>query len=207
MNDISAVYNVHTKEKIVALTFDIGWGKKVQNPVLDILEKKRVPNVTFFLAGPWAIRNVKTAKRIRSIGYEIGSHGYLHYNYSKHGNKWIEKEVKKAEAAIFRAAKVRTRLIRTPNGDHNRRVIKKLNRMGYEVIQWDTDSLDWTNPGVRRIVNRVLARVHPGDIVLMHASDTCKQTIAALPRIIDGLRRKGYRFVKISKMIRLIKNQ
>lgn len=203
----SAVYNMHTKEKIVALTFDIGWGKKVQNPVLDILEKKRVPNATFFLAGPWAIRNVKTAKRIRSMGYEIGSHGYLHYNYSKHGNKWIEKEVNKAEAAIFRATKVRTRLIRTPNGDHNRRVIKKLNRMGYEVIQWDTDSLDWTNPGVRRIVNRVLTRVHPGDIVLMHASDTCKQTIAALPRIIDGLRRKGYRFVKISTMIRLIKMQ
>lgn len=201
----SEIYNVHTKKKIVALTFDIGWGKKVQKPVLDILEKKRVPSATFFLAGPWASRNVKTAKRIRSMGYEIGSHGYKHYNYSKYGNDWIEKEVKKAETAINRATGVRTRIIRTPNGDHNRRVINKLHRMGYHVIQWDTDSLDWTNPGVNRIVNRVLSRVHPGDIILMHASDTCKQTTAALPRIIERLRKKGYQFVKISTMIRMIR--
>jgi polysaccharide deacetylase family sporulation protein PdaB len=200
----SAIYNVHTKEKIIALTFDIVWWTKVPKPVLDILEKKRVPNATFFLAGPWASRNVKTAKRIRSMGYEIGSHGFRHYNYSKYGNNWIEKEVKKAESAIFRAAGVRTRLIRTPNGDHNRRVIKKLHQMGYQVIQWDTDSLDWMNPGVHQIVSRVLTRVHPGDIILMHASDTCKQTVASLPLIIDGLRRKGYRFVKIPTMIRMI---
>lgn len=64
-------------------------------------------------------------------------------------------------------------------------------------------SLDWKNPGVNRIIPRVLKRVHPGDIILMHASDSSRQTEAALPYIIEGLRKRGYKFVKVSTMVRM----
>ncbi|MCG6197979.1 polysaccharide deacetylase family sporulation protein PdaB, partial [Anoxybacillus sp. LAT_38] len=73
--------------------------------------------------------------------------------------------------------------------------------MGYTVIQWDTDSKDWINPGVDTIVNNVLSKAHPGDIVLLHASDSCKQTHLALPQIIDKLRADGYEFVTVSELI------
>lgn len=199
------IYSVHTKEKVVALTFDIGWGKTVANPVLDVLKKKRVHHATFFLAGPWAFKNPATAKRIRRMGYEIGSHGCLHVSYSRQTNKWIEAQVNQAEQIIFRVIGIRTRLIRTPNGDFNRRVVKKLHQMGYNVVQWGTDSLDWKNQGIHQIVDRVLTQVHPGDIILLHASDSAKQTVAALPRIIDGLRASGYRLVTVSTMIRRIR--
>jgi peptidoglycan/xylan/chitin deacetylase (PgdA/CDA1 family) len=88
-----------------------------------------------------------------------------------------------------------------PNGDFDRRVLRVANELGYKVIQWDTDSLDWKNPGVNQIVNRVVKRAHPGDIILLHASDSCLQTHEALPQIIDQLRGKGYTFQTVSQLI------
>ncbi|OFW79325.1 MAG: hypothetical protein A2201_11540 [Alicyclobacillus sp. RIFOXYA1_FULL_53_8] len=196
------IYNAPTQEKMVALTFDIGWGKTVANPVLDILQRKRVAHATFFLAAPWVLKNPATARRIKRMGYEIGSHGYLHLPYSLHTNTWIEAQVKQAEQVIFQVIGIHTELIRTPYGNLNLRVVKKLHQMGYNVVKWRIDSWDWKNQGVRRIVNRVLTRVHPGDIILLHASDSAKQTAAALPYIIDGLRARGYRLVTVSTIIR-----
>lgn len=73
--------------------------------------------------------------------------------------------------------------------------------MGYSVIQWDTDSKDWINPGVDKIVDNVVSQAHPGDIILLHASDSCKQTHEALPIIIDKLRNNGYDFATVTELI------
>jgi len=80
-------------------------------------------------------------------------------------------------------------------------VLQEANRLGLTVIQWDTDSLDYRNPGVDNIVNRVVSQAHPGDIVLLHASDTAEQTHLALPKIIDKLRAMGYTFATVSELI------
>jgi polysaccharide deacetylase family sporulation protein PdaB len=197
----SAIYKVDTQQKVVALTFDISWGNKVPEPVLDILEKKKVNKATFFLSGPWTLRHQEIVKRIHKMGFEIGSHGHLHKDFSNYSNAWIIEQVRLSEKAIHQVAGVRTKLIRTPNGDFDTRVVKCLNDMGYTVIQWNTDSLDWKNPGVAAITNRVLNRTVPGDIILMHASDSSKQITQALPQIIDGLRAKGYRFATVSELL------
>jgi polysaccharide deacetylase family sporulation protein PdaB len=197
----SAIYSVKTDKKMVALTFDISWGEKTPGPVLDVLEKKGLKKATFFLSGPWTSTHPELAKRIKSMGFEIGSHGHMHKNFSEYSNEWIHNQVNLAAEAIYDVTGVKTKLIRTPNGDFNKRVLEKLHSMGYTAIQWDTDSLDWKNPGVDTIVNRVLTKAHPGDIILLHASDSCKQTDAALPQIIDGLRAKGYEFVTVSELI------
>ncbi|MNI78534.1 Peptidoglycan-N-acetylglucosamine deacetylase [compost metagenome] len=73
--------------------------------------------------------------------------------------------------------------------------------MGYKVIQWDTDSQDWMNKGTDVIVKRVVDKAHPGDIILLHASDSVKQTHEALPVIIDQLRQKGYEFVTVTDLL------
>lgn len=196
-----AIYKVKTDQKILALTFDISWGEKIPGPVLDVLEKKGVKKSTFFLSGPWTLQHPDIAKRIKNLGFEIGSHGYIHNNFSENSNDWIQEQVTKAEEAIFDVTGKKTKLIRTPNGDFNKRVLEKLHAMGYTTIQWDTDSLDWQNPGVEAITNTVLTKAHPGDIILMHASDSSKQTAEALPAIIDGLRAKGYEFVTVTELI------
>ncbi|MDI3328198.1 MAG: polysaccharide deacetylase family sporulation protein PdaB [Alicyclobacillaceae bacterium] len=197
----SAIYKVDTDRKVVALTFDISWGDRTAPKVLDVLEKKGVHKATFFLSGPWTAQKPEIAKRIKDMGFEIGSHGHKHENFSEHSNDWIRDQVSKAEQAIEEVTGVKTRLIRTPNGDFDKRVLRTLHDMGYTVIQWHTDSLDWKNPGVETIVQRVLSRAVPGDIILLHASDTCKQTDQALPAIIDGLRQKGFEFVTVSELL------
>jgi len=80
-------------------------------------------------------------------------------------------------------------------------VLQIASELGYTVIQWDTDSLDWMNIGTEKIIRRVVSRAHPGDIILMHASDSSKQTHEALPVIIDQLREKGYSFVSVSRLL------
>ncbi|TCS81509.1 polysaccharide deacetylase family sporulation protein PdaB [Tepidibacillus fermentans] len=197
-----AIYNVQTEKKQIALTFDISWGEKRPEPILDILEQKGLKGkVTFFLSSPWSEDHPKIVKRIVDSGYEIGSHGHKHVNYSELTDQEIENQILKAELILKELTNQKPTLIRTPNGDFDSRVLKIADRLGYTVIQWDTDSRDWMNPGVDEIINRVLKRAHPGDIVLMHASDSCKQTHEALPIIIDQLKKQGYEFVTVSQLI------
>ncbi|ERI06743.1 sporulation protein PdaB, polysaccharide deacetylase family [Aneurinibacillus aneurinilyticus ATCC 12856] len=200
-NGPNAIYKVDTKEKKLALTFDISWGEERTGPILDILEKKGVKKATFFLSSPWSETHPEIVKRIKDMGYEIGSHGHKHVNYSSLTDEEIKAQIGKAHETLRELTGNAPNLIRTPNGDFDKRVLKIADKMGYTVVQWDTDSKDWMNPGTEQIVQNVVGKAHPGDIVLMHASDSCKQTHLALPTIIDQLRGKGYEFATVSELM------
>ncbi|MGO0122241.1 polysaccharide deacetylase family sporulation protein PdaB [Desulfothermobacter acidiphilus] len=194
------VYRVQTEEKVVALTFDISWGTQTPPKVLNLLRKEGL-RCTFFLSGPWARRYPDLAQHIAKDGHEIASHGHRHINLSSLPPSEIKAEIGQAHEALKEVTGHAPNLIRTPNGDYNGKVLKVAQEMGYRVIQWDVDSLDWKNPGVNTIVSRVLKQVRPGSIVLLHASDTCQQTDQALPAIIQGLREKGYSMVTVSELL------
>ncbi|NLC06844.1 MAG: polysaccharide deacetylase family sporulation protein PdaB [Syntrophomonadaceae bacterium] len=197
---IKPIYEVKTNEKVLALTFDISWGTQTPTPVLDILEENQV-KATFFLSGPWAQKYPEIPRRIANNGHEVASHGHRHINLSTLSPDEIKQEIMQAHNILQEVTGTSPKLIRTPNGDYADHVIMAANECGYQVIQWGTDSLDWKNPGIEAITNRVLTRAHPGDIILMHASDTCKQTVDALPAIINGLKEQGYRFVTVSELL------
>jgi peptidoglycan-N-acetylglucosamine deacetylase len=205
MSQDKVIYQVPTSKKVVALTFDIAFGNQVPLAMLRLLNEVKVKKATFFLSGTWVDKNPAIASRIHKQGFELASHGYLHEDYTRHSNTWIDWQVKKAKRAIYTATGVRTNMIRTPSGDLNPRVIKKLRSMGQAIIQWDTDSLDWTMPGVGKIVKRVLTSVHPGDIVLLHACDTWTQTLKALPIIVNALRKRGYKLVTVTELLKYAK--
>ncbi|WP_088549975.1 polysaccharide deacetylase family sporulation protein PdaB [Paenibacillus aquistagni] len=197
----SAIYSVPTEKKLIALTFDISWGETRTQPILDILEQKGVKKSTFFLSSPWSKTHPDLVKKIADAGYEIGSHGHKHVNYSSLSDDEIRKQISTAHQILTDMTGKEPNLIRMPNGDFDKRVLTIAEQLNYKVIQWDTDSLDWKNPGVDTIVNRVMKKAHPGDIVLLHASDSCKQTHLALPIIIDQLRAQGYEFVTVSELL------
>lgn len=199
---LKPVYEVKTDKKVVALTFDISWGNNTPLPVIDILKSNGVKS-TFFLSGPWVKQYPDIPKRIKEDGHEIGSHGYRHINLSNLSKNEIKDELLKAQNNIKEVTGIDVNLIRTPNGDFNDQVIEAAHECNYEVIQWGTDSLDWMNPGVNSIIDRVSKKVHPGDIILMHASDTCKQTTEALPVIIKNLKDQGYEFVTVSELLKM----
>jgi polysaccharide deacetylase family sporulation protein PdaB len=200
-NDPSAIYSVKTDKKQIALTFDISWGEERTGPILDVLEQKGVKKATFFLSSPWAESHPNIVKRIVDMKFEIGSHGHRHDNYSQYSEEQIRTQIGKADTILTKLIGKKPNLIRFPNGDFDQRVLRVAEQMGYKTIQWDTDSLDWKNPGVDQIIKRVVGKAHPGDIVLMHASDSCRQTHEALPVIIDQLRDQGYEFVTVSELI------
>lgn len=197
----SAIYSVPTDKKMLALTFDISWGNTRVEPILQILQEKGVKKATFFLSSPWSKTHSDLVKKIEAAGYEIGSHGHKHDNYSSMSDEEIRKQIQAAHNILSEVTGKAPNLIRMPNGDFDKRVLQIANSLNYKVIQWDTDSLDWKNPGVETIVNRVVSKAHPGDIILMHASDSCKQTHLALPTILDQLSAKGYEFVTVSELI------
>lgn len=203
LTEPSAIYSVITDKKVVALTFDISWGDKRAEPILQILQDKEVKDATFFLSSPWAKTHPEVVKKIIGNAYEIGSHGHKHVNYNELDDPDIRKQIQAAHAILSEETGKSPSLIRLPNGAFDKRVLRIAGELGYRVIQWDTDSLDWKNPGADQIVKRVLSRVHPGDIILLHASDSSQQTHLALPIIIDKLRAKGYTFVTVSELLRL----
>ncbi|NDI37029.1 polysaccharide deacetylase family sporulation protein PdaB [Chengkuizengella sediminis] len=196
----AAIYSVDTENKVIALTFDISWGESRPDPIIDILKDKDV-KATFFLSSPWTRDHPEIVKDIVDSGFEIGSHGHKHKNYSTFSDEEIRKEIQTAHKILSEDTGTVPNLIRMPNGDFDKRVLNIANDLNYKVIQWDTDSRDWMNPGVDHIINRVVSKAHPGDIVLLHASDSCKQTHLALPTIIDQLREEGYKFVTVSELI------
>jgi peptidoglycan/xylan/chitin deacetylase (PgdA/CDA1 family) len=77
-------------------------------------------------------------------------------------------------------------------------------RLDARVILWDVDSRDWTKPGAKRIAKTVVRDVRPGSVVLFHdGGGNRKQTVAALPKIIRRLKKKGYTFVTVEELSQL----
>ena len=190
---LKPIYQIDTEKKMVALTFDISWGNTTP---------KNNVKCTFFLSGPWVKQYPEIVQRIKQNGHEIGSHGYRHINLSNLSKNEIKNEIMKAHKNIKEVSGQEAKLIRTPNGDYNDNVIQAVHEVNYEAIQWSVDSLDWMNPGVSTIIDRVTRKAHPGAIILMHASDTCKQTTEALPTVIKNLQQQGYKFVTVSELLK-----
>jgi polysaccharide deacetylase family sporulation protein PdaB len=188
-------------KKELALTFDISWGTVMPPKVIAILVRENVP-ATFFLSGPWSAQHPELVALLRRDRFQIESHGQAHVNYSGLSRAGVRENILKAQAILEQVAGTKTDMVRPPNGDYDRRTLEVAESMGYTVVIWGTDSRDWMNPGVGAITQRVLKNAHPGDIVLLHASDTCKQTDIALPAIISGLREQGYKLVTLDQLLK-----
>jgi polysaccharide deacetylase family sporulation protein PdaB len=194
------LHELRTDRKIVALTFEISWGGETPPAVLDILKAHNV-QCTFFLSGPWVSENPEMTQRIQADGHEIASHGHRHINLCNLSKSEIKTEIMKAHQAIGAVTGEKPHLIRTPNGDCNDTVLAAIRECDYEAVQWGTDTLDWMNPGTGRIIERINKHIRPGEIIFMHASDTCKQTAAALPTILHNIHNQGYQVVTVSELL------
>lgn len=191
---------IYKGEKDVAMSFNIGWGDEKAEPIIDTLKKENVKAATFFLSGSWAERHPDIVDRIVKEGYEVGILGYSYQNYSELEDAKIRKDLLLAQEAFKKLNVKGIELVRAPTGHFDQRSLKIATQYGYTFVHWSIDSKDWTNPGVDEILKNV-ARAKNGDIILLHASDSAKQTAKALPEIINELRGKGLKFVSISEMI------
>lgn len=195
-----AIAGTRTDQKVVALTFDHSWGNKFTPSILDTLQRHNL-KVTFFIMGPWAAKYPDVAKRMVADGHEIASHGYRHENYGDMPPEWVREDIQKAHALIKEVTGRDVCLIRPPNGHYSPRSLKVTDELGYRTIIWNVDSLDWKNPGRDVIVDRVMKRLKPGAVILMHASDTPVQTADALPILLDRIKAEGYEIVTVGDLL------
>lgn len=195
-----AIAGTRTEQKVVALTFDHSWGNKFTPSILDTLKENNI-RATFFIMGPWAQKYPEVAKRIAADGHEIGSHGYRHENYGDMSAEWVREDIQKAHNQIKEVTGVEPSLLRPPNGHYSRQSLKVTDELGYKTIIWNVDSLDWKNPGRDVIIDRVMKRLKPGAIILMHASDTPVQTADALPILLGKIKAEGYQIVTVGELL------
>ncbi|MFO1441957.1 polysaccharide deacetylase family sporulation protein PdaB [Bacillus sp. Bva_UNVM-123] len=191
---------IYKGEKDLALTFNIGWGDEKAEPILDILKKEKIKTATFFLAGSWAERHPDLVARIVKDGYEIGMLGYNYVDYSELEEAKIRQDLAKAQVVFHKLNVKEIKLVRAPTGHFDQKTLKIAERLGLTVVHWSIDSKDWTNPGVE-VITRNIAKAKKGDIVLLHASDSAKQTAKALPEIVQDIRKSGLKLVTVSEMI------
>lgn len=188
------------EEPSVALTFNISWGDERVHGILETLKKEEA-TATFFLSGEWAERHPAIIEKIAEDGHEIGMLGYRYKSYLEQDIEDVRRDLFLAQEVFERLGFENLNLLRTPSGLFNEEVIELAQSMGFEVVHWNINPNDWENPGTEQIVDHVMKNASNGDIILMHASDSAKQTANALETIIPGLRSKGLQFVPISEMM------
>jgi peptidoglycan/xylan/chitin deacetylase (PgdA/CDA1 family) len=188
--------------KRVALTFDDGPNPVATPEVLAVLRRERVP-ATFFLLGRHVDRWPELAREAAHDGHELGNHGYAHRRLTFRSPAYVRADVLQGADAIERAAHVRPRFFRSPHGFRNPWVGPIVRAAGQRMVGWSLGVWDSEQPPAPVIADRVLSAARAGMILLLHDGDgydpggNRHQTAAALPRIIDGLRERGFAFVSL----------
>ncbi len=190
------------KDRVIALTFDDGPWPRTTKQVLNILKQNDI-KATFF----WIGRNVKSfpeiAKLVVDDDHVIGNHTWHHW-YKRMDPATAAREIDETAAQIYETTGVKTSLFRPPGGFLNNGPAGYAEKQKYTVMMWSADSRDWHFESPQVLIKNVLKEAKPGGIVLMHdgGGDRSK-TVRALPQIIDGLRKRGYRFVTVPELLAL----
>lgn len=192
------IYSVQRDEPLIALTFNCAWDENDIPQLLELLEREDVA-ATFFLVGQWIEEYPDSVRQITEAGHEIGNHSYSHVDFVGAGEEEIRQQMEKTDALIRQLIGVAPKLARVPSGSYDSRVIRLLRQEGYEVIQWDVDSVDWKKPPAEEIVKKVVGKAQNGSIVLFHSG--AATTMEALPDVIAGLREKGFAFTTVGNLL------
>jgi peptidoglycan-N-acetylglucosamine deacetylase len=190
------------EKKVIALTFDDGPWPNSTAQVLDILKKNNIKS-TFFVVG----QNVKNypdlTKQIVNDGHVIANHTWHHWYH--HMNPQVAAyEVANTTDIIYKTTGVKTSLFRPPGGNMRNGVAAYAKSNKYAVIMWSSDSMDYSRPGVPRLINNIFREAKPGGIVLMHDGGGDRtHTVKALPEIISRFRKQGYEFVTVPELLEM----
>ncbi len=198
-SDALSILRGNTEKKQVALTFNISWGDKKIPEILSILKKDKV-KATFFVSGEWAERHPQILTEIQEQGHELGMLGYRYTNYIDGDLNSMEKDIRFAKHFFHKLGYEKMAYIRTPNYMINKELISLTEKLNLTLVHWSINPYDWKNPGANKIANTVISNSKNGDIILLHASDSAKQTGDALKDIIPSLNQK-FHFVTITELM------
>jgi polysaccharide deacetylase family sporulation protein PdaB len=192
------IYSVDTKEKKIAISFDVSWGEDRTDEILKALDKYNA-KATFFIVGSWIDQYPEKLKNIYAKGHEIGNHSNKHPIMTTISKESMIKEIAITDAKIMSITGQGTTLFRCPSGEYNNLLIETVEGTNHYCIQWDVDSIDWKEQGEEIEYNRIVNKTKSGSILLFH--NYAKHTPKNLPKVLEYLKAQGYEFVKISDLI------
>ena len=187
-----------------ALTFDDGPSGRWTPRVLDVL-KRHDARATFFLLAGNVRRHADVVRRLVGEGHEAAIHGDGHWPLPLLPPWSIRGEIERCAAALHASAGVRARHYRPPFGFMVPSQARFVRAMGYEPVLGDVYPSDPRQPGVERILRRVLSRLTGGSILILHDGSPLgdgdrRQTIEALDIVLRRARDRGLRAITVADL-------
>ena len=174
----------------VALTFDDGPSPIYTPQILAILKKYNI-KATFFVVGVNAKKYPELIKEIHAEGHVVASHSLTHPMLTKLSNAELQKEVALPSAIVDHIIGTKPKCLRYPFGASNQHVREVIQENGMMPVAMGFNSFDYERPGTEKIVSWVLKNIYSKQVILLHDGyDKREQTVAALPQIIEGVKKK-----------------
>lgn len=197
------IYKANTSKPHISLTFDDFGSDKTVTKILDILAEHDV-KATFFLRAKGVEANPNLARAMVEEGHDVANHSYAHPVVTSLSPEDLQKDLVQAHQVITEAIQEQpVMLFRPPTGVVDDERAKAIAAAGYPLIaMYDVTTLDWdASNSADDIVNKIMEKTENGSVILLHMLDDI-HTIEALPRVLEGLKSKGFTFEKMSDLIK-----
>ena len=202
LKQFNAYYAQNTQDKVIYLTFDAGYENGNTPAILDALKKHRVP-AAFFVVGNYLETSPDLVKRMLSEGHIVANHTYHHPDMSKIASKEdFQKELTSLEEKFQEiTGQAMPKYYRPPQGKYSEANLKMAKEMGYHTFFWSLAYVDWyqdRQPSKEEAFKKLLGRIHPGAIVLLHS--TSSTNAAILDELLTSWEEMGYTFRSIDAL-------
>jgi peptidoglycan-N-acetylglucosamine deacetylase len=192
---------VDTREPVVALTYDDGPNPPFTLAVLEALERHQV-KAAFFMVGKNVEAHPDVVRAVLEGGHEVGNHTYWHSPLVLRTPAFVRRQIAATDALLRGIGVSGEIFFRSPYGAHVLAVPYVLWRLGRRNILFDVIVEDWATQDAQCIARRVLERASPGSIVVLHDGGGERSgSVAATALVIEGLRRRGYRFLSVRELL------
>ncbi len=197
----NAYYTENTDEKVLYLTFDAGYENGNTPAILEAL-KKHNAKATFFIVGNYLNTRPDLVKQMIDEGHIVGNHSYHHPDMSQMDRAAFEKELGELEALYQETVgEPMKKYYRPPQGKYSTNNLEIANELGYKTYFWSLAYVDWnqdSQPSHEEAFNKLLKRVHPGAIVLLHS--TSKTNGEIMDELLTKWEEMGYTFKSLDEL-------
>ena len=197
-NQVTAIYNGNREYKNVSLMFNVYENTLVVNKIVDVLDEFDV-KATFFVGGCWADDNGDALKKIIGSGHELANHGYFHKDHKKLSYEKNKEEISLTGVIVNALCGANLTLFAPPSGSFNETTLEAAFDLGYKVIMWSKDTIDWRDSDEKKIFTRATQNLSNGDLVLMHPKE---HTLKTLPKILEFYKDAGFSVVTVSENVK-----
>ena len=191
-----------TTQNTIYLTFDCGYENGNTEPILDALKKHDV-KATFFVVGNFLETSPEIVKRMIAEGHTVGNHTYHHLDMSSISSMdAFKKETQDVENLFEQITGTPiTKFYRPPQGTYNIENLKMAQELGYHTFFWSLAYVDWyqdKQPTKDEAFGKLLKRIHPGAIVLLHSTSSTNAQI--LDELLTKWEEMGYTIKPLTEL-------